>query len=208
MSLPPTPSILLTTPTKDTTIGRFQTALAGSAGNADGQDIFQILDLSGQVVLHMNSNGTLDPSPFPIVASVAISAAQILSMSAGAKSIEIVSPTSSLQFIYPQSFAIAYIAGTIPYTVVGSDAFYMGWGGLGTLTSSNAVGIFPDTNFIDQATSQIFVSSCYLNTSSGGVPSSQTRGKNFVLQCPDTLSAGNGTLLINISYALIPIPTI
>ena len=195
------------TPTKDTVLGK--------CTNHNNRDIFQTFDINGAIETGMTAQGIIYAgvagtlaSVVPLIANVQVSAAQILSMSAGANSIEVVpAPADPTLFIYPQSFVVEYQAGTVPYTVAGSNAFYLGWGALGVLNSSNALGIFPDNLFIDQTTSQLFVSSCIIQAVSvtGGVPSTGVRGSNFVLQCPDTLSAGNGLLSINISYSLIPL---
>src|SRR5208282_1768308 len=56
---------LVTQPTPFTTIGRYDSPLAGATGQNTGQDIFQVFDTRGQIVTHMNSNGSIDPPLFP-----------------------------------------------------------------------------------------------------------------------------------------------
>jgi hypothetical protein len=105
------------------------------------------------------------------------------------------------RFIFPQTIAVQYIAGTIPYTVTGADAeFNIGWGGQ-AVTSDNAINFFPDAGFVDQATSQVYLESTLSNSS---VPLSTALNSALVLAITDVLTLGNGHLNISISYSVLP----
>lgn len=197
MSSKPLP--LISSPTPYATIGKFQTQNAGTPGLSDGQDIFQVLSSKGQVICHMNSNGAIDPPLFPQIVVVEVSPAQMLTLD----SIPVVlipSPGPG-KYIFPQAFTAQYDAGKTPYTVTGADGFfYIGWNAMYPLSENNNLGFFPDTTFIDQSTSQVFIDSSY---SAVSTPLTEAVNQPLILSIVDALTLGNGTLQINISYIIL-----
>jgi hypothetical protein len=188
---------LITTPTAETTIGKFQTALAGSRGLPNGQDIFQILDLSGQVVVHMNSDGVLDPPICPQIGYFTITSAQLLALHT--TQVILVPAQGPNLVVLPQQFTAIYEAGSTPYTVTGTDRFmYVGYP-TQTFDANHAPIAIPDATFVDQASSQLYISSAF---QSNPIPLSEATNQPLVLTINDTLTLGNGIVKLVISYTV------
>ena len=184
-----------------------ETGIIGKYTNASHQDIFQTYDSSGTLLAAMNYQGIvysgasgLFASVVPLIANVVISSAQLKALHATKVTI-IPAPGSGL-ILYPQSFFCQYDYGTQTYSGASTN-FYLGYGGQSSITSSTAVGFFPTAGFIDQTSSQMFINSSYY-TGAAGIPLSQALNQPLVLTTPDTLITGDGSLTINISYALLP----
>jgi hypothetical protein len=187
-------------PTKNTVIGSFE-------DTSKMNDIFQIRDGAGAILSGMTSagiiyNGSLKGnvaiSAAPIVSVTILSSAQILALNT-MPVIVVPTPGPGL-YIAPQSVVAQYNAGGTPYTVTGSDGFLLvGWGGQPSIVDATAVVAIPNTNFLSQVTSQVEVTSSATNSS---VPLSQTVNQPLVIKSLDTLTLGNGTLQITISYTI------
>lgn len=185
-----------------------ESGIIGQYRNAAHQDIFQTYDADGSLLAAMNYQGAvysgnsgLYASVAPLIANVVISSAQLKALHS-TQAVLIPAPGPNL-LLYPQSYFVVYYAGTTPYTVTGGNGYiYLGWGGQGSINSTNEAGFFPDTGFLDQAASQIVANSVY---SPEGIPLSQVVNQPLVLQTPDTLTLGNGTITMNISYAILTI---
>ena len=184
-----------------------ESGIIGKYTNASHQDIFQTYDSSGALLAAMNYQGIvysgasgLFASVVPLIANVVINSAQLKALHATKVTI-IPAPGPGL-ILYPQSFFCQYDYGTQTYSGASSN-FYLGYGGQSSITSSTAVGFFPTAGFIDQTSSQVFINSSYY-TGTAGIPLSQALNQPLVLTTPDTLITGDGSLTINISYALLP----
>lgn len=184
-----------------------ETGIIGKYTNASHQDIFQTYDSSGALLAAMNYQGIvysgasgLFASVVPLIANVVINSAQLKALHA-TKVTVIPAPGPGL-ILYPQSFFCQYDYGTQTYSGASTN-FYLGYGGQSSITSSTAVGFFPTAGFIDQTSSQMFINSSYY-TGAAGIPLSQALNQPLVLTTPDTLITGDGSLTINLSYALLP----
>lgn len=184
-----------------------ETGIIGKYTNASHLDIFQTYDSNGSLLAAMNYQGIvysgasgLFASVVPLIANVVINSAQLKALHATKVTI-IPAPGPGL-ILYPQSFFCQYDYGTQTYSGASTN-FYLGYGGQSSITSSTAVGFFPTAGFIDQTSSQMFINSSYY-TGAAGIPLSQGLNQPLVLTTPDTLSTGDGSLTINLSYALLP----
>ena len=180
---------LISAPTKTASIGIFK--------DVSNLDIFQVLGPDGAVKVHMNSDGVIDPPVFPIITKVTLSAAQLNGMHTSAP-IVIPAPGAGL-YLLPQSITAAYNFGGTPFTVTGGDQFmYFGWQEQ-ALSTAAAIATLPDAGLVDQSSSQVFISTSFMNTP---VSLSAVINKPLVLGINDTLSGGNGTLTLVISYTV------
>ena len=184
-----------------------ESGIIGKYTNASHLDIFQTYDSNGSLLAAMNYQGIvysgasgLFASVVPLIANVVINSAQLKALHATKVTI-IPAPGQGL-ILYPQSFFCQYDYGTQTYSGASTN-FYLGYGGQSSITSSTAVGFFPTAGFIDQTSSQVFINSSYY-TGAAGIPLSQALNQPLVLTTPDTLITGDGSLTINISYALLP----
>ena len=192
--------VLTTSPSTRTIIGTFE--------NDSAQDVFQVLGKGGSIECGMNASGVIYNtvngalvSVAPVIQVATVTSAQLLSLTT-TPAILISSPGPG-RLIFPQAIAFEYIAGTVPYTVTGNDMqMYIGWSGTEPLTTNNNLATVPDATFVDQSTSQIFISSGY---SASSTPVSQAVNQSLVLGIVDTLTLGNGSLAISISYSIISI---
>ncbi len=180
---------LISVPTKNASIGTFE----------DGSklDIFQILDTNGGVRVHMNSDGIIDPPVYPIITKVTLLAAQLNGLHAN-PAIVIAAPGPGL-YLLPQSITAAYNFGGTPFTVTGGDQFmYFGWQGQ-ALSTAAAIATILDATFVDQNSSQVFISTSFMNQPA---PLAAVVNKPLVLGINDALSNGNGTLTLVIAYTV------
>ena len=183
---------LITNPTNLVTIGKF-------VQKDPGDDVFQVLDKKGNVVLHMNSDGFLDPPTDPQEAIVTVSSAQLLALHT--TPVTIVPAPGSNQYIVPHSYSGVYLFKGTPYTISGGNNYlYLGWPGNDPF-GLDSVGFFQETGFLDQPSSQLFVDASFAST--GPVPLSVVLGKPYQLSTPDTLTLGNGELIVTLSYTVV-----
>src|SRR5208282_5406017 len=174
---------LVTQPTPFTTIGRYDSPLAGATGQNTGQDIFQIFDTRGQIVTHMNSDGSIDPPLFSQNVITPISSAQLLALQTT-----------------PPVVTLVYFYGGTAYTITGGDTFlYIGWGS--NPTTEYAINDFSDTGFLDQTSSQLQAQAVL----GGSVPLTLALGQPITLGIKDSLTLGNGTMSVTMSYQVIAV---
>jgi hypothetical protein len=191
---------LISQPTKSTIIGVFE---------GDGaSDIFQVLSKDGSVAVHMNSTGSLDPPIYPQTAFVTITSAQLLAMNT-TPVVLIPSPkpasgTANL-YISPQYFSVVYQAGTIPYSgTTSGGTFFFGWGTTKSKIANTLAVEILDQNFVDQPASLLAITGA--DTSSTFAALSDIINKPFSMYLDtDTLTAGNGTLLVTIQYSVVQV---
>ena len=188
----------VTQPTPFTTIGRYDSPLAGATGQNTGQDIFQVFDTRGQIVTHMNSNGSIDPPLFPQNVITPISSAQLLALQT-TPAVVLVSPGANVILI-PQVVTLVYFYGGTAYTITGGDTFlYIGWGS--NPTTDYACNDFFDTGFLDQTSSQLQADAVI----SGNVPLTSALGQPITLGIKDSLTLGNGTMSVTMSYQVLAV---
>ena len=192
---------LISNPTKNPVMGRFD--------NAGGEeDIFQILGPGGEIQTHMNADGTIDPPIYPQTQYSTVSSAQLLALHT-APVILIPAPVaangpSADLFIIPQYFTIVYNAGSLAYTGATGGLFTFGYGTT-TTEIDNTTAAFglaiADNNFVDLSTSQLIIA---VSVSFNAIPVAAAQGMPFSMYlATDTLSSGNGTLLITTQYTIV-----
>jgi len=187
--------VIPTPPTKDTVIGKFE--------NSTLSDIFQVCDSTGAVVCNMNYLGVLNVSAVPVsvaptVTQIAVSAAQLKGMPT--TPVVLIPSPGPGKYIAPQQYTVQYDFGGTHYTVTGNDGvIYTGWGGA-VFTTTNTVGSFPDVGFMDQNSSQLFVTSSGM---SDPIAISAVVNQPLLMNMiNDVLTLGNGTLLVIVSYTI------
>jgi hypothetical protein len=191
-----TPTIPPTKPTPTAVIGKFT--------NASLQDIFQTFDGEGNLLANMNYLGAINTggliSVVPQTIRVVISSAELLALNN--TPVAVTPAPLPGKIIIPQFFSVIYTAGTVPYTITGSDGdFYLDWSG--QTFGSDSLGLFPDTGLVDQTASNIFLGGC---TSNGQDPLrliANIINQPIVLGIKDSLSLGNGSLAIAIAYITV-----
>lgn len=182
---------LVNQPTKNTAMGVFE--------NNGQNDIFQIVGPDGGVQVHMGPDGTLDPPVYPVKAVVHVSSAQLLALKTTPVTV-LPAPGPGL-FILPEQFCVQYKAGSTPYTIGGAEQyFYVAYGGALPGNADDSVALIPDAGFLDQATDQLIMFSAFQSVS---VPQSEATNQPLLLTINDTLTLGNGTVVLTFWYRIL-----
>ena len=198
---------MATPPLLPLTVMPTKTAAIGTFDNGSTLDIFQVLSQNGSVAMHMLSTGSIDPPVYPQTAYITLSSAQLLALNSAPvilvpAPVAVYGPSTEL-FISPQYVAAQYIAGTVPYSGTTSEGtLTIGWGTTTEEIGDTFCGQFGDYNFVDQSTSQLYIT---LDLSLGGpVPLSEIIAQPLsIFLETDTLTDGNGTLLITLQYTTV-----
>ena len=133
-----------------------------------------------------------------------ISSAEILSMSAGAAAVELVPAPGSGLAIFPVRINLNYEFVTTKYTIGGGGGANMaiGWGLTAAEVKVALAFLAFDSPFLDQTAD--FFQIADPNTA---LTQPMTRFEDIPIrmECDDALSLGDGTMVANILYALVPV---
>lgn len=132
------------------------------------------------------------------VASVTLTAAQLLSLSGGTSTIVVV-PANAGRVIIPTYWSVNYIYGGAIYTFGSADCAFIVQYANGS--SEPCVGINL-TDFVDQTVNQIYSDS----TQGMLTPSTDAIGLPLIMKLQGTtptIASGNGTMVIKIWYSAI-----
>lgn len=184
-------------------------AVIGKFHNGGKYDIFQIVDSSGGDVLHMNYDGSLEPSIYPLIFKTKILTSELLSLST--VPVEIIPAAGPGTILVPQYFSLQLDVAGPAFSIsnAGAGNTYIYWKGLGSGTAGDtAVAIVPDTSSAQgmgyvASVSQFISFPSYVLSS---VPVAPITNQPMLISMDDVLSGGAGnSMLITISYVVVTI---
>jgi hypothetical protein len=193
------------------------TACFATVENAGQLDVIQVLNADGSMKFHMAVDGSIDPPIFPqtnftMITSAQLNALHTTPVTLIPAQVAVKGTGTSVDlFISPQYISMVYTAGKTPYSGANGGLFTFGWGStIASIAATSAVlGVtLPDQGFVDQTTSQLVID-LVINVN-GPLPLASVKNQPFSCYlADDTLTAGDGNLLITTQYSVVratPLP--
>ena len=186
------PVPLISQPTKE--------ACGGKYVNASDLDAFQFFNADGSVAFHINANGVIDPPVYPQISYTLLETADLLNLHS--IPVTVIPAPGKGNIIFPQYYSVQLIFGGTPFSISNSGAgeTFFFWSTLGI---DNSPGVF----FNNALNGMNYEASSSQFTTNGTtvIPSismDALDNQPLLMQMEDTLSGGNGNMLVTLSYVV------
>jgi hypothetical protein len=190
------PVPLISAPTKQ--------ACGGKYVNADQLDAFQFFNADGSIDFHINARGIIDPPVYPQISYTLLETEDLLNLHS--TPVTLVPAVAPGTIIFPQYFSAQLIFGGTPFDISNSGAgnTYIYYPLIGVNDGDTVFASMADSADSEgmdyTASSSQFYSNGTVTPSS--FPISEMDNQPLVMIMDDTLSVGNGNMLVTLSYVI------